>query len=129
MKSISNDLHRSDTDLRNDILEEVRNHLSQMKPDIISSIAEEVLCRIDNLYASRIERLEDRVSELERRIGDAQKTPVRQKTSTVTADTAKKLIPAGYMQNSASMAGSIIGMGIWEISCTGSGRMAPKIHS
>ena len=91
MKSISNDLHRSDADIRNDILEEVRNHLSQMKPDIISSIAEEVLCRIDNLYASRIERLEDRISELERRISDAQKTPVRQKTSTGVADTAKKI--------------------------------------
>lgn len=89
--NIANYYHRADSDLRNEILEEVRNNLSQMKPEIISSIIEEVVRKMDGRYASRIVKLENRISELERRVNDAQEVPMRQKTSVASQGTAKKI--------------------------------------
>jgi len=91
MNLINNDFHRADTDLRNEILEEVRNNLSQMKPEIISSIIEEIVSKMYGRYASRIGKPENRISELERRASDAQEATVRQKTPIGSPSTAKKI--------------------------------------
>ena len=91
MNLINNGFHRSDTDFQNGILEEVRNNLSQMKPDIISSIVEEVMCKINSRYSSRIGKLESRISELEQYVSNAQSTPVQKEAPTGTARHSKKI--------------------------------------
>ena len=52
-------------DLYDDILSEVRDGLSQMKPEVISSITEQAVRRLNSYYSSRIEQLEKRISQLE----------------------------------------------------------------
>lgn len=51
--------------LYEEILSEVRDGLSQMKPEVISSITEQAVRRLNSYYSSRIEQLEKRISQLE----------------------------------------------------------------
>lgn len=51
--------------LYDDIMSEVRDGLSQMKPEVIASITEQAVRRLDSYYAGRIEQLEKRISQLE----------------------------------------------------------------
>lgn len=51
--------------LYEEILSEVRDGLSQMKPEVISSITEQAVRRLNSYYSSRIEQLEKRISKLE----------------------------------------------------------------
>ena len=51
--------------LYEEIMSEVRDSLSQMKPQVISSITEQAVRRLNSYYSSRIEQLEKRISQLE----------------------------------------------------------------
>lgn len=51
--------------LYEEIMSEVRDGLSQMKPEVISSITEQAVRRLNSYYSSRIEQLEKRISQLE----------------------------------------------------------------
>lgn len=91
-KNITNRDTREICDIvREQVLTEVQNNLSQMKPDIVSSIVEEVVRKMDGRYASQIERLEKRISELEQHISDAQEASVRQKVTASSPRTAEKI--------------------------------------
>lgn len=51
--------------VREEVLTEVRDNLSQMKPELISLMVDMVVRKVDNNYSSQIEELEMRISELE----------------------------------------------------------------
>lgn len=69
-KNISNrDIRKICDVVREEVLTEVRDNLSQMKPELISSIVDMVVRKVDNHYSSQIEKLEKRISEMERIIG------------------------------------------------------------
>ncbi len=87
----NNDIQEICDAVREEVLTEVRNNLSQMKPDIISSITEEVVREMDSRYASQIGRLENRISELERRVSNSQNDPVQQKASAGSSPAAERI--------------------------------------
>ena len=51
-----------------EVLTEVRNNLSQMKPELVSSIVDLVVRKVDSRYLRRIEQLKKRIFELENTI-------------------------------------------------------------
>lgn len=51
-----------------EVLTEVQENLSQMKPELISSMVDMVVRKVDSHYLSQIEELEKRVSKMERAI-------------------------------------------------------------
>lgn len=53
-----------------DVMKEVRQNLSQMKPQLIQEIADAVIARIEKEYGKRLEKLERKASEKNRQAGE-----------------------------------------------------------
>lgn len=61
-RSAEQDMDELRSSLYEEIMSEVRDGLSQMKPEVISSITELAVHRLDSYYAGRIEQLKKRIS-------------------------------------------------------------------